>query len=384
MRPVPRTSITIRIGSEAATPGAPTSRSPTIEQPSIASIAARALAAAASVRDSSARPCTASWRRAASSEASSSELGLVERTSRTARATAAGSTSPPAATWSIADCCRLPTILCVERYDRVGAERQRGLRHAGVEAEVRPPCLVDGERDPGRVRHLGEAADVRRHAVVGRRDDERGAGTRSRPPLLQRRPQCLRRDAVRHAHLVVALGGDERRDPPRQHEPVDHARVRVALHHDRCPRRREREAERVIALRGAVGQEPRLPGAVGVCRQLLRLLVGRRGGADVDPLRVLRHVEQQRTLADRPAQARVGAGAALVAGDVEAGGAAEAVGDERVEVGRRRLAPPAHRPAARSSSARTKPSRSPSSTRLASPISWFVRWSLTIVYGWRT
>ena len=66
------------------------------------------------MRSSSASPWIASCRRALSSEASSSELGLVERTSRTQRATSSGSIRPPAATCSIADWVRLPTILCVE------------------------------------------------------------------------------------------------------------------------------------------------------------------------------------------------------------------------------------------------------------------------------
>ena len=114
MQPVPRTSITIRSGSQPAIPGRPTSPSPTTEQPGTDSIAARASYEARIVRSSSASPWTASWRRAASSEAISSELGLVERTIRTARATAPMSTRPVGATISIADCVRLPTILCVE------------------------------------------------------------------------------------------------------------------------------------------------------------------------------------------------------------------------------------------------------------------------------
>ena len=73
----------------------------------------RARLEAAIVRDSSAWPWMTSWRRAASSEAISSDDGDVERTSRTARATASGSIRPVAATCSIADCVSDPTILCV-------------------------------------------------------------------------------------------------------------------------------------------------------------------------------------------------------------------------------------------------------------------------------
>ena len=66
------------------------------------------------MRDSSAWPWMTSWRRAASSDAISSDEGDVQRTSRTARATASGSTRPVGATCSIADCVSEPTILCVE------------------------------------------------------------------------------------------------------------------------------------------------------------------------------------------------------------------------------------------------------------------------------
>ena len=56
----------------------------------------------------------ASWRRAASSDASRRELGLVDRMSRTIRATRSVSTRSVPARWSIADWVSEPTILCVE------------------------------------------------------------------------------------------------------------------------------------------------------------------------------------------------------------------------------------------------------------------------------
>ena len=106
--------MTIRIGSQPATPGRPTNSSPMTRTPSTASIAARAASPAAIVRPSSAWPCTASWRRAPSSEAISSAEGDVLRVSRTMRATTSGSIRPVGATCSIADCVSEPTILCVE------------------------------------------------------------------------------------------------------------------------------------------------------------------------------------------------------------------------------------------------------------------------------
>ena len=85
-----------------------------------------------------------------------------------------------------------------------------------------------------------------------------------------------------------------------------------------------------------------------------------------------------------------GSGRFHVPGHKGGDGAAERISDERIEIrGFRLLAaglalPCAHRLAARRSSARTKPSRSPSSTPWALPTSKFVRWSLTIVYGCST
>ena len=86
----------------------------------------------------------------------------------------------------------------------------------------------------------------------------------------------------------------------------------------------------------AVDEEPAPLRAPGVGGQPLRELERglRRVRADVDPLDPGRDVEQQRRLADRLAKRRVGARAALVAGDVEAPGIAPDVVDERVEVGR--------------------------------------------------
>ena len=149
--------------------------------------------------------------------------------------------------------------------------------------------------------------------------------------------QRLRRHAVRHAEHRLVLRRHPRRQAAGEHEPVDHRRVRVALHDDRRAERRQREAERMVALRRAVGQKPRARGAVGLGRELLGPLVGRRGRAEVDAVDVLRDVELERLPADRGAHAEVGAVARLVAGHVEAGRAAEPVRDDRVQVRRGRL-----------------------------------------------
>ena len=88
-------------------------------------------------------------------------------------------------------------------------------------------------------------------------------------------------------------------------------------------------------------QVRRAPQAAG--GELLRLLERGRLGADVDPLGDRGDVVAQADLADQLAHRRVGARAALVAGDLEAAGVAGRVGEQRVDVGSRVLALARHR-----------------------------------------
>jgi hypothetical protein len=286
------------------------------------------------VRVSSASSCTTSWRRAAS-QRRHQQRRLRRRAHEPHHArellrvdAAAGRDVQQRRLRERAD------DLVRRGEHRVGALLQRRRRQRGMEAEVRPPRLVDHERDAGRMADLGAAGDVGGHPVVRRRDDERRPRLRR---VLERRGQRLGHDAVRHAQPAVVLGRDEGRHAARQHEPVDHRRVRVALEHHALARTRQGQAQRVVALRRPVGQEPRARGAVRLGGELLGALVGRRRRPEVDAHDVLRDVERQRVLAERPAQPRVRARACLVAGHVKARGAAEAVGDDRVEVGRGRL-----------------------------------------------
>ena len=138
-------------------------------------------------------------------------------------------------------------------------------------------------------------------------------------------------------------GRDEARQTAAQHEAVHERGVRVALGDDPGAERRERQAQRVVALRRAVGEEERPRGAERLRREPLRALVRRRRRPEVDPVDVLRHVGGERVDADRLAQARIGARPALVARHVEAGRAAEGIGDDRVEVGRGGLLVDLHR-----------------------------------------
>ena len=114
--------------------------------PWIVSSFARATSIASSVSCSSCSPCRASWRRALSSEASSSDDGLVERSSRSARATAPASTRPLLPTWSIALWVSEPAILCVlVTIASAPCDSAVGGR-LSLKPKCGPPRLVDDER----------------------------------------------------------------------------------------------------------------------------------------------------------------------------------------------------------------------------------------------
>ena len=223
---VPRTSITIRSGSQPAIPGRPTIASPTTATPGIRSIASRARIEASIVRSSRASPWAASWRRAASSEARSSEFGLVERTRRTQRETSSGSMRPLCGDVEHRRLGEAADDLVRGGEDGVGPQAQRRLGQPGVKTEMRAPRAVDDKGGTTGVGDLGTAGDVGRHAVVGRRHDERCADVAGPP---QRLVERLRGHAVRHPQLVVVLGRHEARSAAAEHEPVDDRGVRVAL-----------------------------------------------------------------------------------------------------------------------------------------------------------
>ena len=79
----------------------------------------------------------------------SSDDGLVERSSRSARATAPVSIRPLVADVQHRALRQRAGDLVRAREHRVGALRQRGRRQLVVEAEVRAPRLVDHERHAG-------------------------------------------------------------------------------------------------------------------------------------------------------------------------------------------------------------------------------------------
>ena len=336
MQPVPRTSITIRIGSQPAMPGRPTNSSPITRTPGTRVDHGPRLVAR--------RHRAIEQRLAVDRELAPRgvERGHQQRRGRGAArqpdhaGDRLGSTRPVGADVQHRRLGERADDLVRRGEHGVGAELQRAGRQVGVEAEVRSPGLVDDQRHARRVADVRAALDVGCHPVVGRRDDEDAA---RRARLLDRELERLGRDAVRHPELVLVLGRDVRRDAAREHQAVDDAGVRVALHDDRRAERRERQRQCVVALARAVREEPGARGAVRLGGERLGPLVGGRGRPEVDPVDVGRHVDHQRRLAQRRAQAGVGARAALVPGHVEARRAAEGIAPDRIEVrgGRLRL-----------------------------------------------
>jgi len=73
----------------------------------------------------------------------------------------------------MADCVRLAHQLVGAREDEIGPGRERILGQGGMDGEMWAPRLVDDQRYPPHVRHLGEPPDVGDGAEVGRRDDHR-------------------------------------------------------------------------------------------------------------------------------------------------------------------------------------------------------------------
>ena len=169
------------------------------------------LASAGIVSSSSARPSSAAKPRAASSDPSSSELGLVDSTSVTARSTACSSSQPAASRprCSIADCVRLPTILCVLDTTRSAPAASACSGSASWNARCAPhassttsgtPCSCATSLKPA---HVGDGAEVGRATRRSRRP---------RPGVaVERRVERLGREAMRDAELGVDLRGDERR-----------------------------------------------------------------------------------------------------------------------------------------------------------------------------
>ena len=287
-------------------------------RPGIASIASRVAAIAASVSPSSSSPWT---------------LGLAPGRVERAGEQAAGAGRFDQADAAVDDRRVDPAAAAEVQHrrlgqaaddlvgrgdDEVGAAGERVGGQVGVEVQVRAPGLVDDERHAARVGDLGEGGDVGAGAEVGRRDDHR---RRPRPGVASSaaasesgvRPWAM--PSSGSSSGATKVGRMPLRTSPSITEewtlrwtttrsPPWASAMQVAWLPCEAP-----------LIRNQVRARP--PGLGG---QQLRLLEGRRFGADVDALGDRGDVVAQPDLADQLAQRRVGAGAALVAGDLEAAG----------------------------------------------------------------
>jgi hypothetical protein len=104
---------------------------------------------------------------------------------------------------------------------------------------------------------------------------------------------------VRDAEFVVVLGHDETRGSTGQHQPVDNRGVGVALCDNVGARPGHRQAQGVVALGGAVGEEERPLGAIRAGGQAFGSFVRRRRWPRVDALNVLGQVGGQCVDPDR-------------------------------------------------------------------------------------
>ena len=273
------------------------------------------------VSASSSSPWTAAWRRAASSErgraarSGSSTRSGSRRGRRSARR--CGSPSPR---WRIADWVRLPTILWVEERTTSAPQLERRrpaapARSAG--ARPRPRRRSAARRARGRPRRARRRRR-RRRSRSGETIDRRDRVGRR----VERRARAPRASGSGRSPSSGSISGATKRRPQAgEHEPVDRSRSgRCAA---RRPARRRGASARQIAwfpCEPPLTQEPAAPRAPGLGGEPLRVLErGRRGSGPTSMPSIPAGMSRsQRPLADRLAQRRVGARAALVAGDVEA------------------------------------------------------------------
>ena len=306
-------------GRRRRRPARPTIRSSSTSRPGIARIRSRSSASEATVSPSSSSPWIAAWRRAASSEAVSSAFGLVDSTRVTARSRIA-LVDAIAAVAEVED-RRLgdrADDLVGRGEDDVGAALERAAGQRRGEAQVRAPGLVDDQRHAARVGDLGEPGDVGDGAEVGR-----ARRSSPRPRRAPRRAPASSASGVRQWAIPSSgssSGATNRGRRPERTSPSMIEEWTLRWTTTRSPTVGERQADRVVAARAAVDQEPAPPRAPGLGGEPLGELERRLGriGADVDALDPGRDVEPQRRFAERLAQRRVGARPALVAGDVEA------------------------------------------------------------------
>ena len=238
----------------------------------------------------------------------------------------------------MADWVRLPACLWVLETTRSAPGRERVPGSASLKARCAPHASSTTSGTPW--------ACATRASAAPRRPRRRGRSARRRSP--PPRPACApaRRRARRAGRSArcpspaSTSGATKVGRSPARTSAVDRAAVDGALHDDAIAVLRDRQARREVALRGAVGEQPRPPRAPRLGGQPPRALVRRRRavGRDVDALDQGGEVERERLVAQRRAQPVVRREAALVAGHHRAARAARGEREQRLEIGRRALA----------------------------------------------
>ena len=193
-------------------------------------------------------------------------------------------------------------------------------------------------RRPAARRGRGRPRRARARRRPRRSRSARRPSRRPRPACrVERAVERLGREAVGDPQLRVDLRRHERRPQPGQDQRVDRARV-ARCAGPRPPRRTCASARPAdeVALRGAVDQEPAAPRPPRLGGEALRLARTASARAPMSmPQRQRGDVERERRLADGLDQLRVGARAALVAGDVQPRRAARGVARSASRYGRR-------------------------------------------------
>ena len=283
------------------------------------------------VSPSSSAPRMAAKRRAASSDAAQQALGLVDSIRVTQRSTTPSSIRSPAAEVEHRRLGEAADDLVGRGDDEVGAAleaRRRAARARSAGARPTPRRRPAARRARARPRRARRRRRRRRSRWARRR-------ARATAPGASRRARGPATGGVRQWAMPSSessSGATKAGSRPARIEPVDRARVDVALHDHRAPAWRKRQAGRVVPLRGAVDQEPAAARPPGLGRQPLRRWNGVGSGGRRRSPRSGRGCRSPRPASRRCDQLRVRAGAALVTRDVEPARIPACVGDQRIQV----------------------------------------------------
>ena len=187
--------------------------------------------------------------------------------------------------------------LCVEIATASAPSASAEAGTPGWKPKCAGPGLVADQRDAARVRELGDARDVRHDAEPGRLDQQ----DRARAGLgLERGLDRLDRMAERDAAPLVDGGSDPHRSRAREHDARGDRLVRAARDDHGLALGGDREAERLVGMRGAVAGEAAEVGAERARREALGLRPEPLAAAQVVRAAVPRRVAgQQRVVADQ-------------------------------------------------------------------------------------